>query len=181
MKHLLAKMQQAIIETTVALLVERRGGDVQIDEIASKMRISERTIFRFFGDKKTLHQAVDQYLTSYLQASAQQMASLSFVGFGKNAYQLFDKHEHLTLAYLYSPFGQETRRLFRKKLNDAMIAKITAEKSLNLTPERMKRLALITSLVNAKIWHDIKADYQFSGEDMGDTVAWALNTLIENC
>ena len=177
-----AKSEQTeknIIQALVALLVERRGGEVAMDEIAQKTGISERTIFRFFKDKKTLHQAMDEYLFSYLQASAEQMQALDFVGFGKNAYLLFDRHESLTMAYLLSPFGQEARTLFRKKLNQAMVTKIAAEKKLEVTPERLRRLALITSLVNAKIWYDIKTDFGFSGAEMSQSVEWALTTLLE--
>lgn len=171
--------EKLIIEALVELLVERRGGDVSMEEIASKTGITQRTIFRFFKDKKTLHQAMDNYLMSYLQASSEQMQTLDFVGFGKNAYVLFDRHESLTMAYLLSPFGKEARTLFRKKLNQTMIDKIAKEKNIELTPERLKRLALVTSLVNAKIWYDIKTDYGYSGLEMISAIEWALTTLLE--
>ncbi len=162
------------------LLVERRGGEVQMEEIALRSGITQRTIFRFFKDKKTLHESMDAYLLRYIQASAEQMQTLDFVGFGKNAFALFDQHESLTMAYLLSPFGQEARVLFRKKLTQAMIDKIIQEKKLVLKPESMKRLALVTSLVNAKIWYDIRNDFGFSGNDMGEAVTWALRTLIDH-
>jgi AcrR family transcriptional regulator len=172
--------EKSIIEALVKLLVERRGAEVPMEELAQKTGISQRTIFRFFKDKKTLHQAMDEYLFSFLQASGEQMATLDFVGFGKNAYLLFDKHESLTMAYVLSPFGQEARVLFRRKLNQAMVAKIVKEKNIELTPEKARRLALVTSLVNAKIWYDVKSDFGFSGKEMSDSVEWALNTLLEN-
>ncbi len=173
------KTETNIIEALVALLVERRGGDVAMEEVAQKTGISQRTIFRFFKDKETLHKAMDDYLLSYLAASGEQLQTLNFVGFGKNAFLLFDRYEALTMAYVLSPFGKEARALFRKKLNQAMIAKIAAERGLELTPMRLRRLALVTSLINAKIWYDIKADYGFSGEDMGEAIEWALNALLE--
>lgn len=171
--------EKNIIEALVALLVERRGGDVSMSEIAAKTGITERTIFRFFSDKKTLHQAMDNYLLSYLQASAHQMQDLNFVGFAKNTFAIFDRHEALTMAYLFSPFGQEARALFRKKLNHAMIAKIVKERNLEMSDDRLRRLALVTSLVNAKIWFDIKQDYGFSGEEMASSMEWAVNTLLD--
>lgn len=172
--------QKKIIETLVTLLVEKRGGEVPMQELARRSEITQRSIFRFFKDKKTLHEAMDKYLMSYLQASNEQMQTLDFVGFGKNTYQLFDRHEALTTAYIFSPFGQEARVLLRKKLVQAMIAKIVHERKLDLSPQKLKRLALITSLINAKIWFDIKTDFGFSGEDMGEAVEWSLNTLLTN-
>ncbi len=173
--------QKTIIESLVALLVERRGGDVQMGEVAKRSGITQRTIFRFFKDKESLHQAMDDYLLSYLQASTQQMETMNFIGFAKNAFKIFDQYEDLTTAYVVSPFGHETRALFRRKLTQAMIARISREKNIELTDERLKRLALVTSLVNAKIWYDLQIDFGFTGEEMGPSLEWALKTLLEKC
>lgn len=172
--------RQKIIETLVQLLVERRGADVSMEEIAQHSGITQRTIFRFFKDKKTLHAAMDDYLLTYLRVSSEQMKALDFIGFAQNAFALFDRNESLTLAYLFSPFGQEARVLFRKKLTQAMISKIVDERKIKLTPQNLKKLALITSLVNAKIWHDIKIDFNLTGPEIGETVKWALDHLLKD-
>ncbi len=173
--------QKAIIEALIELLVERRGGDVQLQDVAKRIGITQRTIFRFFKDKKTLHEAMDTYLLGYLQSSTEQMETLSFIGFAKNAFKLFDHHESLTMAYVLSPFGQEARALLRKKLTHLMIARIAAEKKINMNPQILKRLALVTCLVNAKIWYDLREDFGFNGEEMGEAVDWALQKLIHSC
>ena len=176
-----AQTQKAIIEAFIALLVERKGGEVQLQEVAKKIGIAQRTIFRFFKDKRALHDAMDNYLLGYLQSSTQQMETLHFVGFAINAFKLFDQHESLTMAYVLSPFGQETRVLFRKKLTQLMIARIAEEKKLRVTAQMQKRLALVTCLVNAKIWYDLREDFGYSGEAMGDAVGWAIQSLLDNC
>lgn len=173
--------RKKIIETLVELLVEQRGGEVPIEQIAKRSEITQRTIFRFFKDKKSLHQAMDEYLLSYLQSSTEQMKSRDFVGFAKNVFALFDRHESLTMAYLFSPFGHEARVIFRKKLVQAMIGRIVQERNFSMNPERMKRLALIVTLVNAKIWYDIRSDFGYSGEQIGESIEWALNTLLDQC
>ena len=176
-----ARTQAAILRAYIELLVERRGEEVQIAEVARNCGITQRTVFRFFKDKKCLQEAMDAYLVNYLSAAGLQMETLDFVGFAKNVFKLFDEHENLTTAYVLSSFGQQARVSFRKKLTSVMIQKIQQEKKLDVTPERLKRLALITSLVNAKIWHDIKSDFGFSGAEMEDAVGWALKTLIDEC
>ncbi len=175
-----AQTQMSIIEALVALLVERRGGEVQLHEVAKRTGITERTIFRFFKDKQSLHEAMDTYLFSYLQTGVEQMKSMDFIGFAKNAYKLFDQYEALTMAYVLSPFGHEARAIFRKKLNQAMIAQIKKERKLDLNRTQMTRVALITSLVNAKIWYDIKMEYGFTGEEMSAAIEWALKTLLDH-
>lgn len=172
--------QASIIASYVELLVKNKGGEVQLAEVANKTGISQRTIFRFFEDKKALHAAMDEYLLSYLKASIEQMKSNDFIGFAKNAYLLFDKYESLTMAYVLSPFGNQARTLFRKKLNLEMINRISQERKIELNSKNLKRLALVTSLVNSKIWYDLKTDSGYSGAEMTEAVDWALNTLLEN-
>ncbi len=172
--------QQKIIETLVTLLVERKGGEIQMDELAAKSGISERTLFRFFKDKQTLHKAVDDYLNSYMQASVKQLDTMDFVGFLKNSFVLFDKNESLVMAYLFSSFGHETRKIFRKKLTGLMTSRLILQNKLNMTPERHKRLALMVTMVNAKIWYDLKSDFGYSGEDMGPTLEWAMQLLLKD-
>lgn len=171
--------RKVIIETLVEFLVERKGGVVTFEEIAERSGISVRSIYRLFSDKESLHRAMDEYLLSYLAAGDQNLAELDVPGFGRKAFSLFEKHDKLMMAYLYSPFGQEMRMLFRKKLNTAMTAKILAKKKIDLNPENRHRLALIVSLVNAKIWHDIKVDTGFTGDEMGPALQWALTALID--
>jgi AcrR family transcriptional regulator len=175
-----ADNQRLIIDTLVDLLVERKGGVVTFEEIAERACISARSVYRLFKDKESLHRSMDEYLLSYLQASDEQISELDVAGFGRNAFQLFEKHEKLVMAYLYSPFGQELRKAFRKKLNLAMTSKILEKKKVALTKENRHKLALIVSLVNAKIWHDIKIDTGFTGNEMGPAIEWALEILIKN-
>lgn len=171
--------QASIVHTYVDLLAERRGGEVLLAEVARKTGISERSIFRFFQDKEALQTAMNEYLLSYFQMSADQLRVHDFINFAKNAFMLFDRYENLTTAYVVSPFGNQARMLFRKKLNQAMISKIATERKIDLTPKTMKRLALVTSLVNAKIWYDLKTENQYSGADMSEAIEWTLGTLLE--
>jgi AcrR family transcriptional regulator len=172
--------QQEIIQTLVKLLVQNKGGDVTFEEIAQHSTVTVRSIYRFFKDKEELHAAMDSYLLSYLEASTEKIATMDVATFGQTAFSLFDEHESLMMAYLYSPFGKKARVLFRKKFNKQIIQKILQEKKVALTLENKKKLALIVSLINAKIWYDIKTDYQYSGKQMGATVHWALSTLLDS-
>ena len=173
------KHRQQILDAYIARLVKNRGAEVTFKEVAEITGLAERSIYRFFADKDVLHKEVDKYLLGYLQASFQQLQILNVAGFGKNSYKLFDEHESLVLAYIYSPFGQDTRRLFRRKLNQMVAAKIHEQVPYADTPENHKKVAMIISLISAKVWHDIRSDYGYSGAEMGDTLEWALATLIK--
>ncbi|MEK7355998.1 MAG: TetR/AcrR family transcriptional regulator, partial [Bdellovibrionota bacterium] len=160
-------------------LVERKGGDVKIDELAKRTKISQRTIFRFFTDKTALLEATDAYLQSYLQAGMSQVTELSFRGFVKQVFTMFERNESLVMAYMFSPFGQNARDLFRKKFNRILLDRILAEKPMQMNKERERKLALVVSLVNAKLWYDIRTDFGYSGAEIGETVEWAVDALLE--
>lgn len=83
------------------------------------------------------------------------------------------------LAYLYSPFGREARRRFRQKLNRVLVAKLREQRPDAKGPDLERRMAILCSLINAKIWLDIRDDHGFTGEEMGTAVEWALRTLIK--
>lgn len=172
--------QLAIVEALVNLLAEKRGGEVKIQEIAEKTGMTERTIFRFFKDKKSLHEAMDKYLMSYLSAGTRQLDEYDFVGFGVNAMKLFQENEAVTLAYVLSPLGKEARDLFRKKLNQLMIEKIAKEKNLTVSEKNRHKIALIVNLVNAKLWYDLKSEHHLSGPEIEESVGWALESLLKN-
>lgn len=174
-----SRTQTEIIEALVHLLAERRGGEVQIQEIADKTGITKRTIFRFFKDKKSLHEAMDEYLLSYLSAGTRQLDAFNFVGFGKNVIKAFEENQSISIAYVLSPLGQEARHLFRKRMNQLMMEKIAAEKNIKITKENFPRLALIVNLVNAKIWYDLKTEHNLSGNEIEAAMGWGLETLLK--
>jgi len=171
--------KRLIIETLVALLVEKKGGDVTFKEIADRSGLAERSIYRFYNDKEELHLAMDGFLNSYIESSVEQLRTMDVATFAKNAFLLFDRYEALVQAYIYSPFGQEARKLFRHKLNQLIALKLSQEKPSSQSLDRHKKIAVICSLINAKIWNDIRIDFGYSGEDIGDTIEWAISALIE--
>ncbi len=175
-----SQTQKEIIEALVHLLAEKRGGEVQIQEVADKTGITKRTIFRFFKDKKSLHEAMDEYLLSYVSAGVRQLDALSFVEFGKNAVKAFEENESITIAYVLSPLGQEARLLFRKKLNQLMMEKIAAEKKIKITKENFPRIALIVNMVNAKVWYDLKTEHKLSGKEIEEAMGWGIDALLRN-
>lgn len=165
----------------VQLLVEKRGREITFSEIAKKTGLAERSIYRFFKDKEALYKETDQYVSTHLAEAIHPIKGMSILGFGRNSYAVLDRNEPLAIAYVYSQFGEEARRVFRKSLNGFVIEKIKQEKQIQIVnSDMLKKMALIASLVNAKIWHDIKSDFGFTGEEMGDAVEWALKVLIDH-
>ncbi len=172
--------QKKIMQAVVEFLVERRGGEVNMAEVSKRSKISVRTIFRFFKDKQAMNEATDRYLQSFLKAGMDTLQELNIEGFAKHTFELFEKHEDLVMAYLFSPFGQQARDIFRKKVKQVMIQKIMIDSKLNLSASQAARLQLIVSLVNARLWHEIKQDSKLTSSEIGEAASWAIKTLLKN-
>ena len=170
--------RQKIIENYVALLVEKRGDEISLEELAERSDLSTRTLFRFFGDKKTLTQELEKYLEQYVLAATINLEKMSFEEFAEYTYKLFDKYENLILAYLYTNFGQTSRVLFRKKLNAILLEKIKTQTNVKNNKDDLRKIYFIISLISGNIWADIKDNYNEKGEDMAATVKWAVKTLL---
>lgn len=165
-----------IIEKYVELLVEKRGDEISLEELAEKAEVSARTLYRFFGDKKSLSNELEIYLNRYLTSVNENVNSMSIDEFTAFSFKIFDKYSLLLQSYLYTNFGQASRRIFRKKLNELLLEKIKAQ-SKNKNIEEKKAL-FIVSLISANIWSDLKDIHQISGEEIATTAQWAVKTLL---
>lgn len=172
-----AETQQSVIRTMVELLVKRRGGEVQIEEIARKSGISERSIFRFFKDKQALLEATDTYIMQYMQSTMLKIDAGTVADFGRDVFKLFDANENLLRAYLFSPFGHTARSRLRKKLNQALIEKLKLEAGGSFPPGSEHKVALTVSLINANLWSDLRNDFGMNGEEIGKVISWAVKIL----
>lgn len=170
------RTQQLVLETMVALLVERRGGDVQIQEIAKKSGVSERSIFRLFKDRQAMLAAIDSYVTNFIQSGVVKIQDKGIIDFTKELFALFDKNENMVIAYLYSPFGRQARGILRRKLNKLIIDKLL-DGAPSPSAQDAPKYALIASMINARLWDDMRTDFNLKGEEIGEAVAWAIRAL----
>ncbi len=171
--------RQKIIGVYINLLVSRRGQEISLDDLAKKSKVSVRTLFRFFGDKQSLHQELDIYLQQYQQAASIKLSQMSYEDYSSYLYKLFDEYEDLFRAYLYTNFGQTSRLILRKKFNKLLFDKLLTQIDRKFTPVQVKRLYLIVLIVNANIWIDMKDSFSVTGEQMSETIKWAVKTLIK--
>lgn len=172
--------RQKIIENYVALLAERRGEEISLEELAERAELSTRTLFRFFGDKKSLTHELEAYLEMYVTRMAGNLQIMTVEDFAEFSFQIFDKYENLILAYLYTNFGQQSRVLFRRKFNTLVMEKIKGQIPLTNSKEEQHKIHLIITLINANLWSDMRAVYGNTGAEMGKAVKWAMSTLVKN-
>lgn len=172
--------RQKIIELYVNLLVDANGQDVPLQMLAKKSKTSMRTLFRFFGDKESLNNEIDNYLGQYLNSVSDNLNKMKFDEYSEYSYKVFDQYEKLFKAYLYTNFGQKSRLLFRRKFNEMLVKKVADEMQIEPSSAELMKIYFLVSLVNANIWKDIKDSFEVSGADIASTIRWATETLIND-
>ena len=172
--------RQKIIENYVALLVEKHGEELSLEELAERAELSTRTLFRFFGDKKSLTRELETYLETYVTRVSGNLQMMTVEDFAEFSFKVFDEYERLILAYLYTNFGQQSRVLFRRKFNALVMEKIKTRIPQNLTKEQQSRVHLVITLINANIWSDLRSVYGETGSEMGKSMKWATSVLLNN-
>lgn len=170
--------EKHIIETYVKLLAARRGADVSVEELAEASGISQRTVFRLFKDKDELYRATDLYIEQFVQISFQKIQQSDILAFTKDVFNLFEQYENLMMVYMFSPYGLRTREIFRKKLNKILMDQIIDARKLKLTRIIETRLAVIVTLINVKIWYDVRTDFKHTSKEIGNAASWAVENLI---
>ena len=172
--------RQKIIQLYIELLVLKKGQEISLEELAHKAKMSIRTLFRFFGDKKSLTKELDIYLEQYLLSAAANLNLMSYEDYGAFLFKIFDEYNDLFRAYLYTNLGQTSRIILRRKFNQLLLDKLQKQLDKKLSDEQKKKLYLIVTMMNANIWVDLKDSFSVSGVEMSDTIKWALKTLIQN-
>ena len=179
--------RQKIIDTYADLLVTNNGVDITLQELAKKTKISLRTLFRFFGDKESLHQELEVYLRKYMSSVGSEIEKLNTSDYAAYSYGVFDQYEKLFKVYLYTNLGQQSRVIFRRKFYELLVAKIIAEVSADhkidaakLKGEHLNKIRFVANLINAAIWKDMKDGYGLTGGELAPTVKWAIQTLLKN-
>lgn len=174
--------KQKIIQLYVDMLVKANGDDVPLQLLAKKSKISLRTLFRFFGDKESLNKEIENFTTTYFSAIEERLQSMSFAEYAEYTYKVFDQYEKLFIAYLLTSFGQKSREVFRVKFYNLLLEKIQKELSLpsvNTLPRDVQmRMKLIVTLLNARIWKDMRDSFDHSGAEMAASVRWLIETLL---
>lgn len=178
--------RQKIVDTYVDLLVANEGHDVTLQVLAKKTKISMRTLFRFFGDKEKLNQEIEAYLAKYLTSIASEIEKLDVADYAAFSYEVFDRYDKLFKAYLYTSFGQLSRRILRRRFHEMLIKKIIYEvagkplKESDLSPEVLTKIRFVASLVSAQLWNDLQESYGLKGKDIAPTARWAVQTLLKD-
>lgn len=178
--------RQKIVDAYVDLLVANEGQDVTLQVLAKKTKISMRTLFRFFGDKEKLNHEIELYLSKYLSSISTEIEKLDVANYAAFTYQVFDRYEKLLKAYLYTSFGQLSRKILRRRFHEMLVKKIISEvsgKNLSeseIPPETLIKIRFTANLISAQVWNDLQESYGLKGTELAPAARWAIQMLLKD-
>ncbi len=160
-----------IAATAVALL--RAGSDVSLKTVALAAGVSERHLYRTFGDQTGLADAINSAI-SRLLGTDQLLATLSNATLTATAVEIFDRFSSesaLVSNYLESPFGRSMRVPWlaekRRQIGAAFPDRDPSDPFLKS----------VEFLLSAKLWHQLSCECRMSEGEVRTLVAALADTI----
>jgi AcrR family transcriptional regulator len=169
-----------ILEATADVLADEEVAEVTVPLVATRARVSTRTVYRHFPTKEALFDAFGEWAEEHLR-----LVLLSYPEtldevreMAPALYRMYDERAPLIRALL-SKRGQEIRaRTRRGRLTT--FEKAMREVTDGLGPaERRRALAVVYLLVSAPAWQAMRDQWDLEGEEAGKAAAWAVRVLTD--
>ena len=169
------------ILSAVAELLERGAlDDLTMPDVAAASGVSLRTIYRYYPTREELLEAAgrwigDELLKHPYPRDLDEVADLYEVGCRD-----FDERPGLVRAMVVSQLGRRARGYRRRERLEAIARALRDELPGLPEPELRRAEAVLGYLHNMLAYTTLREESGLSGEEIGEAVAWAIRTLVED-
>jgi AcrR family transcriptional regulator len=176
-----AEATRALILSSVADLLERgEAENLTMPGVAEASGVSLRTVYRYYATREKLLEDAgrwigDELLRHPYPQTLAEVAELVRVGFPD-----FDERPGLVQALALSQVGKGVRG-YRRRERLAAIRQALRNEVGGLTEDELRRAeAVLAYLHNMLAYTTLREENGLSGEEIGDALAWAIGTLVED-
>jgi len=172
--------RQRILEAVRDELSERKPDELSFASIATRSKISERTVYRHFPTKEALMEAFwGWWIDGPFGIRVEEpVATAEFPAHIAKLYGAFDRHEPVSRALVQSSVGREIRdrsRHRRLKMIEATLDDTTRK----LAPaERKLALSIFQMLQSVTTWQTLRDFRKLSGPEAAKAASWATRVLM---
>lgn len=176
-----AQTRARILEAFAEQLVDAGAKDVSMDGVAKTAGVSLRTVYHHFPTREALFDAVSTWMDE--KYAAMGVGDISDVaGLLERIpviFESFDQYETFLRAQLISEVGRALRDRSRARRRQAIEAMVMRS-APGAGPAEVRRVtSLIHFLTNSEAWRSLKDESGMTGREAGETVVWAIETLLE--
>jgi AcrR family transcriptional regulator len=175
-----AATRERILSAVAELLERGAVDDLTMPDVAAASGVSLRTIYRYYPTREELLEAAgrwigDELLKHPYPRNLDEVADLYEVGCRD-----FDERPGLVRAMVVSQLGQRARGSRRRERLEA-IARALRDELPGLPESELRRAeAVLAYLHNMLAYTTLREESGLSGEEIGQAVAWAIRSLVED-
>lgn len=176
-QHALAT-QERILGAVADLLERSQPEALTMPAVAEASGVSLRTIYRYYPTREELLEAAgrwigDELLKHPYPHDLDEVADLYQVGARD-----FDERPGLVRALAFSQLGQHVRGYRRRERLEAVGRALRAELTALSESELRRAEAVLAYLHNMLAYTTLREESGLSGQEIGETIGWAIRTLI---
>jgi len=173
------RTRERILEAAAEQLLEEGLEELSLPRAAQRARVSVPTIYRHFPTKEALMQELTVWVGRKLRLSEMPGSVDEFTDYVPRLFAHYDENEALVrarrLLWDHLSVNQDTRR-HRDKLVEKAMEDVTAR----LDPFDARRAcAVVRVLMNSGAWEMLRDNWNLTGEQAGETLAWAIHILVD--
>jgi AcrR family transcriptional regulator len=157
-----------------------RPDELSFAAIATRAKVSERTVYRHFESKEAL---MDAFWTWWIAGpfgvpTDDAMEVDQLPQYVRVLYAAYEKHEHLSRGLIMSKVGRDVRnrsRSGRRKAVDTSLDAVTKKLSAD---HRKLVVSVFQMLHSVETWHTLR-ERKLTTEEAADAVVWISRLLID--
>ena len=169
------------ILSAVAQLLERgEAEELTVPDVAVAAGVSLRTVYRYYPTRERLLEAAgrwigDELLGHRYPQTLDEVAELFRVGCRD-----FDERPGLVRAMALSQLGRSMRAYRRRERLEAIGQALRDEVGNLHESEQQRAEAVLAYLHNMLAYTTLREESGLSGDEIGEALAWAIRTLVED-
>lgn len=176
-----SQIREAILEALGDELAHGGLHRISVADIAKKVGISARTVYRYFPSKDALLEALYKWSADKISVDMRNERSISLEEFITRRQELFahfDLYPNLVKAQLLSQVGREIRAIGSKKVQ-RLLDSAMAELPTKLEPEEANKVkAALYLLFSGEAWQHYRDVWGLNGKQAGETSRWVANLIV---
>jgi AcrR family transcriptional regulator len=167
--------RERILEGVVELLAAPRDGEsLTMADVARRVGVSEPTLYRHFGSRERLYEAIDAYTQARLGLPPMPTRADQLPGQIGTLFRTLHQKGHLVRAAVRAGIGQEVRERGKSRRFKELRA-VLADDTAHLPPGEALAVAALHRLIAGFDGYRVLVDELGVGpEEAADAAAWAI-------
>lgn len=171
--------RERILEAAAEQLLEEGLEELSLPRAAQRARVSVPTIYRHFSTKEALMQELTDWVDRKLKLSEVPESIDEFTEYMPRFFAYLDENEPLVRARLLSRVHRQIHQDTRRR-RDKLVEKAMEDVTARLDPLDARRAcAVVRVLMNSGAWEMMRVNWNLTGEQAGEAVAWAIRILVD--